>query len=233
MKILANPVLLRAAVVFFCATFSFLLGLIMVRLLRKSITEEANISSEASPSLEVMPMHVYNTVIAQLKQQRSDLQAQSQADQQRARLNEAVAQAVLSNLTTGVLVFGPNGLVKTSNAAAKEILGFAVTTGMGVDDIFRGAVLPETKSDARDESTSEHLWLADEIRTVLHEGGTRRQVHVEYETPSGINRDLCLTISAVPAAEGGTCGVACLVEDATELCQLRQQQSKAGASAGV
>ena len=50
MKILANPVVLRAAVVFFCATFAFVLGLILMRLLRKSITEEAEISSEGTPT---------------------------------------------------------------------------------------------------------------------------------------------------------------------------------------
>ena len=50
MKILANPVLLRAAVVFFCAAFAFLLALIFMRLLRKSITEEADFSSQGTPS---------------------------------------------------------------------------------------------------------------------------------------------------------------------------------------
>ena len=43
MRILTNPVLLRAAVVFFCATFAFLLGLVFIRGLRKSITEEGDI----------------------------------------------------------------------------------------------------------------------------------------------------------------------------------------------
>ena len=46
---------------------------------------------------------------------------------------------MLSNLSCGVLVFGTNGLVKTSNPAAKAILGFASATGMSAEDIFRGA----------------------------------------------------------------------------------------------
>ena len=142
MKILANPLFLRAAVVLCCSTFAFLLGLIFMRLLRKSIAEDADISSEAGPSsLETLPLHVYNTVIQQLKQQKHELQVQSQAEQHRARMNETFSQAVLSNLSCGVLVFGTNGLVKTSNPAAKEILGFASTTGMGAEDIFRGATV--------------------------------------------------------------------------------------------
>jgi len=138
---MANPVVLRAAVVLFCAGFAFLLGLICIRLLRKSISDEADISSDSAPPSDALPMHVYNTVIQQLKQQKHELQVQSQAEQQRARTTETLSQAVLSNLSSGVLVFGMNGLVKTSNPAAKEILGFASTTGMCAEDIFRGAVL--------------------------------------------------------------------------------------------
>src|ERR1051326_893455 len=79
-KVLANPIILRAAVVLFCSTFAFLFALIMMRLLRKSITEEAEISSEGSPTLETLPLHVFNTVIHQLKQQQQDDKSQAQAE---------------------------------------------------------------------------------------------------------------------------------------------------------
>jgi hypothetical protein len=42
-RLLGNPVLLRAAVVLFCSTFAFLLGLLFIRELRKRITEEGDI----------------------------------------------------------------------------------------------------------------------------------------------------------------------------------------------
>lgn len=247
MKILANPVLLRAAVVFFCAAFSFLLGLIFIRLLRKSIRDDAEISSEAQPGSEAAtPMHVYNTVIAELKQQKNELQAESQAEQQRTRANLAIAQAIVSNLSTGVLVIGTNGLVKMSNQTAKDILGFAATAGMGVDDIFRGAVIPDEAPDAtkgddteagtetETEAETEPLWLADVVRTVLTEGGTRRRIDVEYEAPTGTNRYLCITIAAVVDGEAGINSAICLIEDVSELCQLRSQQSQgfAATSAG-
>ena len=154
MRILANPVVLRATVVLVCATFAFLMGLFCIRALRKSIAEESEFSAEPTPSLETLPLHLYNTVIQQLKQQKHELQVQSQAEQQRARISENFSQAVLSNLSCGVLVFGTNGLVKTANPAAKAILGFASTTGMGAEDIFRGAVVSpakwRAKSGARD-----------------------------------------------------------------------------------
>ena len=96
-----------------------------------------------------MPLNLYNTVIQQLKQQKHELQVQSQAEQHRARTSENFSQAVLSNLSCGVLVFGANGLVKTSNPAAKAILGFGSVNGMSAGDIFRGGeTYPSRRLDA-------------------------------------------------------------------------------------
>lgn len=236
MRILANPVLLRAAVVLFCATFAFLLGLIFIRLLRKTIREEAEVSSDAVPaSLETLPLHVYNTVIQQLKQQKHELQVQSQAEMSRARTSETFSQAVLSNLACGVLVFGTNGLVKTSNPAAKKILGFAAPTGMGAEDIFRGAVVRHGQPDDGvypDEvpldAVGDRVCLADEVAAVLREGCGRRQAQAEYETPAGEKRFIDLIVSPIPAEDGGLLGVACLINDLSELEGIRQQQQLHG-----
>ena len=238
MRILANPILLRAAVVFVGATMAFLLSLLCLRLLKKSITEDAEISSEASPSLETLPLHLYNTVIQQLKQQKHELQVQSQAEQHRARTQESFSQAVLSNLSCGVLVFGSNGLVKTSNPAAKQILGFGSTTGMGAEDIFRGAVVSSVGSWKAptvlpDETPTEYgdgsVCLADEVATVLHEGGKQRRVDAEYETPAGDKRYISVTVSPILAADGGgLLGVVCLINDLSELERIRRQQELHG-----
>jgi len=223
-KLLANPVLLRAAIVFFCAVFSFLLGLLFIRALKKSITEERDFSATPSPTLETLPLHLYNTVIQQLKQQKHELQVQTKAEQHRARTNENFSQAVLSNLSCGVLVFGANGLVKTSNPSAKAILGFASATGMSADDIFRGAVVSSASAAASDEP----LCLAEEVRAVLREDSKRRQVEAEYETPAGERRFIAVTVSALPSVDGGQLGVACLINDLSKLERIRRQQELHG-----
>lgn len=235
MKFLANPIFLRAAIVLFCSTFAFLLGLILMRQLRKSITEDAEISSEGSPSFETLPLNLYNTVIQQLKQQKHELLVQSKADQHRARTSETFSQAVLSNLSCGVLVFGMNGLVKTSNPAAKKILGFASTTGMSADDIFRGAVIhQEQKSetgvfpDETPVAITDSVCLSDEVDVVLREGSNRRQVQAEYETPAGEKRFIAVTVSPVPGDDDGPLGVACLINDLSELEGIRRQQELQG-----
>ena len=227
MRVLANPILLRAAVVLFCATVGLLLGVVVIRLLGKNIAEESKLSSEEVPGGGGLPLHLYNMVIQQLKQQKHELQVQSQAEQHRARTSENFSQAVLSNLSSGVLVFGTNGLVKTANPAAKKILGFASPTGMGAEDIFRGAAV-SAADGAASGIDPESVRMADEVHAVLREGCKRRQIEAEYTTPAGEKRFVAVTISPVPAVDGNLLGVACLINDLSELRGILRQQELHG-----
>jgi PAS domain-containing protein len=235
-RILANPVLLRAAAVLFCALFAFLLGLLSVRMLKKSIAEEGEISETGSSTLETLPLAVYNTVIQQLKQQKHELIVQSQAEQNRARTSESLSQAVLSNLSSGVLFFGANGLVKTSNPAAKAILGFASASGLSPEDVFRGATVRARQSvkdmDSSSDLAAEALSVAEEVHAVLRQGSKRRQVEADYETPANESRFLSITVSAVPAVDGNLLGVACLISDLSELESIRRREEMHGEISG-
>ena len=234
MRLLTNPLLLRAAVVLFCGMSAFLLGLLFMRMLRKNIAEESDFSANAKPSLETLLLHLFDTVIQQLKQQKHELQVQSKAEQHRARTSETFSQAVLSNLSCGVLVFGTNGLVRSSNPAAKAILGFASATGMSADDIFRGALVTSSRPAAAAGSVGsvdevdEPVSLADEVRVVLQENCKRRDAQAEYETPAGETRFVAVTVSPVPAVDGSLLGVACLINDLSELERIRRQQELHG-----
>jgi len=224
-RLLTNPILLRAIAVLFCAGIAFLVGLFFVRALRKNIDDEADLSDAQPGSLDTLPLNLYNTVIQQLKQQKHELQVQSQAEQHRARTTENFSQAVLSNLSSGVLVFGANGLVKTSNPAGKSILGFASVNGMSAKDIFRGSVV---KSAASGNETNDPASVADEVHAVLREGSKRRQLQTEYSTPAGEKRALSITVSQVPAVDGSLLGVTCLINDLSEFEKIRRQQELHG-----
>ncbi len=224
-RLLGNPLVLRGALVMIIAGTAFLLAIIAIRALRKSIAEEADLDSTASPTLENLPMHLYNTVIQQLKQQKHELQVQTLAEQRRARTTENFSQAVLSNLSSGVLVFGVNGLVKQANPAAKQILGFSSPSGMSAEDIFRSARVCSTKTDGRAASASR---LADEIDAVLHHGSKSRHAEVDYATPAGKTVRMAVTVSPVPSVDGGLLGVACLISDRSEFESLRNQQELQG-----
>jgi PAS domain-containing protein len=222
-RLLANPLVLRAGLVLFLAACAFVFAVVLIRHLRRSITEEGNLVSESAPSSAALPLHIYNTVIQQLKQQKHELQVQTQAEQRRARTTENFSQAVLSNLSSGVLVFGVNGLVKQANPAAKDLLGFASPAGMSAEDVFRDTLGSAPDADPAG-AAGRPVSLAEEVRQVLRQGGPGRQVQASYATPAGHKRHIAVMISPVPAVDGGLLGAACLITDLSEFERIRHQQ---------
>jgi nitrogen fixation/metabolism regulation signal transduction histidine kinase len=228
-RLLANPMFLRAAMVLFFSAFAFLLGLYLIRKLRENIALESNLSTEHAGSIDTLQMHVYNTVIQQLKQQKRDLQVETKAEQQRANSHETFSQTLLSNLSCGLLIFGANGLVKNANPAAKSLLGFASITGMSAEDIFRdGAAAGGPGTTAvGEEAGQEPVWVKDEIAAALRQAH-KRQVNTDYRTPAGERRYLSLTLAPLPALEGSQTGITCVINDCSELERIREQQHLQG-----
>lgn len=231
MKLLTHPVMIRALLLLLAAGWAFALGVWGMRRLRRNLAAEVDLESNAV-SLETLPLHLYNTVIQQLKQQKHELQLQTQAEQRRARTTENFSQAVLSNLSSGVLVFGLNGLVKQANPAAREILGFASPAGMNAEDIFRDAALCASSVSPHladpDDTPTPPVRLAEEVQVVLREESKRRQLEADYLTPNGTCRRIAVTVSAVPAVDGALLGAACLISDLSESERIRRQQELQG-----
>jgi nitrogen fixation/metabolism regulation signal transduction histidine kinase len=229
-RMLSNPMALRATLLLLAAGFAFVFAIRLMRLLRRNIAAEADLDSTAAPTLENLPVHLYNTVIQQLKQQKHELQVQTSSEQRRARTTENFSQTVLSNLPSGVLVFGLNGLVKQTNPAAKEILGFRSLSGMSAEDIFRDAAVcsPDSSAVYSDGMAKIPVRLAEELHAVLHGGSKRRQLEADYSTPKGEKLHLAVTVSAVPSIDGSLLGVACLISDRSEFESIRRQQQLHG-----
>ena len=221
---------LRAALVLCAAVSAFVFVIWVMHQLRRNIAEEADVDSAAAPTLETLPFHLYNTVIQQLKQQKHELQVQTLAEQRRARTTENFSQAVLSNLSSGVLVFGVNGLLKQANPAAKEILGFNSPSGMSAEELFRDSVVCSTHSPEvyPDGLPDAPVLLAEEVQAVLREGSKRRQLEADYSTPAGEELHIAVTISPVPAVDGSLLGAACLISDRSEFQRSRRQMALQG-----
>lgn len=216
MKVLSNPIFLQVTAILFCSSFAFLLGMILMRLLRKSIQEEGEICSQAT-GFEAMPLHVYNTVIRQLKQQQDELKAQSKADQQRSRTTERFAEAVFSNLRCGVLGIEKNGLIRSINPAARQVLGFASPVGMSLRDVFRSATV-----SVHDDGNVPEI-VSDTFDSMLQSGSKRHDFEAEYQTPGGESRTLSIVVVPVLVSDGAATSVAILINDITELKQLRHE----------
>lgn len=219
MRLLANPVVMRAAVVLAAAVFSFIVAVFFMRRMRQSLAEDT-IGKDAPTSIETLPLHTYHAVIQQLKQQKHELQSEQAVERRRAKTSENISGAILSNLSSGVLFFTANGLIRQANAAAKDILGFASPLGMSAAELFRDAAL-----HAHDHDTQS---LAEAVQSALREKITFRRMEAHYLTPAGEERILDITLTAVPSPTGEFLGSACLINDQTELAQIRRQQDLRG-----
>ena len=215
-KLVANPLVLRAGLGFLALASLFVLAVWLVRSLRRNLVGQPNFDSSVKGNMEALPFHVYNTVIQQLKQQKHELQIQTQAEQRRARTTENFSQAVLSHLSSGVLVFGANGLVRQANPAAKKILGFTSPVGMSIENIFRNAHACAADGGA--------VPLVDVVTTVLRDDNKPRQLEADYTTPAGHILRIAVTVSPVSAVEGDLLGVACLISDRSEFERIRRQE---------
>jgi nitrogen fixation/metabolism regulation signal transduction histidine kinase len=212
-------------------------GLLLMKRMRRSISDEASFSdASASSASESFPLHTYHAVIQQLKQQKHELQSLQVAERRRARTSENISAAVLSNLSSGVLFFTPNGLVRQANASAKQILGFASPTGMSAAEIFREAELISS-------SQTTYANLAEAVNAGLREKTRFQRLEARYRTPTGDERTLDITVSSVHAPDGEApgaagpgvaglgvagLGVACLINDRTEVTEIRRQEELRG-----
>ncbi len=247
MKLLTNPIVLRMALIFVAGSFAFVVGLLLIKRMRRSISDEASFSdASASSASESFPLHTYHAVIQQLKQQKHELQSLQVAERRRARTSENISAAVLSNLSSGVLFFTPNGLVRQANASAKQILGFASPTGMSAAEIFREAELISS-------SQTTYANLAEAVNVGLREKTRFQRLEARYRTPTGEERTLDITVSSVHAPDGeapgaagpgmaglgvaglgvaglgvACLGVACLINDRTEVTEIRRQEELRG-----
>lgn len=227
MRLATNPIVLRMVVVFVAAGFAFIVGLLMIRRMRRSISEEGSFSdtpSSVSVS-ESFPLHTYHAVIQQLKQQKHELQSLQLLERRRAKTSENISAAVLSNLSSGVLFFTPNGLVRQANASAKQILGFASPAGMSAAEIFREAKLISASDGA-------FANLAEAVNVSLREKTRFQRLEARYRTPSGEERTLDITVSSVHAPDSEVLGAACLINDRTEVTEIRREQELRGEMSG-
>ena len=215
MKLLTNPLFLKMVLVLLASGFAFITAAFLMRRVRRALAEQDAIPAVAATA-EQLPMHAYHAVIQQLKQQKHELAVLREEEQRRARSSENISATVLSNLSCGVLFFGPNGLVRQANQAAKTILGIASPIGMDAEAIFRQTTL----TDAPDNSFFD---VPATIAAVLRQGKLLPCVEAEHLTPAGENRLIEVMASRVLSPDGSVLGMTCLINNRTEIADIRRQ----------
>jgi PAS domain-containing protein len=217
-KLVTNPIVVRMIAVALASGFAFVMGLAIMRRMRRSITKDEFVDANSSSS-ESFPLQAFHGVIQQLKQQKHELQSLQQEERRRARTSENISAAVLSSISCGVLFFTPSGTVRQANAAARQILGFASLTGMGTGEIFREASLGWGQSGSS---------LTESINTCLRDKNFRGRLEARYSTPGGQLRLLDIALSPMQGPNGEVLGAACVINNHTEIARIRHQQELHG-----
>lgn len=210
MKLLANPIFIRMAGGLLLAVAAFLAAIVVSRILRRRIVDDA-LSSDG-PGQE-NTLYPYSVVIQQLKQQKFELQNEQQIQRRRAKTSEQITTAVLANLPCGILFVAPNGLVKQANAAARRILGFASPLGMGLDELFR---------DAEGIFESGHSERVTDIFKIALRGQVEPPFEARYYNASGIELTLAFALIPLNMPSGDSAGVAAVITDESSAADSRR-----------
>lgn len=223
MSLLTNPVVLRMVLLLFAAIVAFGLGLFVMRRLRKNLVENPDAVNHSPLAAEGLPVHAYHAVIQQLKQQKHEISAQQLSERRKAKASDTLSSAILSNLSCGVLFLNTSGLVRQSNAAARNLLGFASPIGLQTADLFRMATL-RPDGDRPSSSSVVESSVEQALAPALAGTAAVRGLLLNYFTRDGASHVLEVTASPVLAEDASLMGTALLLTDKTDIERIRHDQ---------
>jgi len=218
--LLTNPVVIRALLTFVLALAMLFFGVAIIRRMRTSISDEGQSPKRATGDQSGFALEAYHGVIQRLKEQEQELIRLRAETSARASATENMSSVVLTNLTSGVLLFNNMGMVQQANQAARTILGYASPLSLHARDIFR------TVTALRLENGEQHstgIALMQAVQIAIGQGTPFRRMEADYRTPNGEDRVLGITLSPVKGATGEGLGAACLVSDLTQITALERQ----------
>lgn len=219
MSLLVNPMVLRMGLLLFVAATAFLLGLFVIRRLRKNLAAEAESVTYAPLAAEGLPVHAYHAVIQQLKQQKHELAAQHMSERRKAKASDSLSSTILSNLSCGVLFLNTSGLVRQANPAARQLLGFAAPVGLHASDLLRTATLRSLEDGSSSDTSVEQALVPALAGKVSVRG-----LLVNYVSRDGGNLMLEINASPVLAEDASLMGTSLVLTDKTDIERIRQDQ---------
>ena len=218
---LVNPMALRMGLLLIAGVAAFGLGLFLIRRLRNNLAPASEAPNHAPLAAEGLPVHAYHAVIQQLKQQKHELAAQHLSERRKAKASDTLSSTILSNLDCGVLFFNTSGLVRQTNAAARQLLGFASPVGLHAADLFRTARLRPESSSA---SSVSELSVEQALAPALAGKAAVRGLVLNYFTREGASHVLEVTASPVLAEDASLMGTTLVLTDKTDIERIRHDQ---------
>ena len=221
--VLRGPILLAAFIAILLG--SLLCMLFLLRWLLRPYNQLIGEAERASTARELLKsqdeaefvLETFQSVVAQLQEQRNALEQLSAEARERAMSAEKFSERIVASLPSGLIAFDANGLSIVINTPGRTLLG--------VD----GRVLGESYETL----LVNHGELAAMVSDCLKQGTLYRRSEVEARSTVGQLRRLGATIAPIElppdrsrAAETATVssrGALCLLTDITEVTELREQ----------
>jgi signal transduction histidine kinase len=153
-------------------------------------------------------LETFQSVVAQLQEQRKELEQLSAEARERATSAEKFSERIVASLPSGLLAFDANGLSMVANGPGRTLLE------------LDGKVLGESYEQLLAGQTE----LASMIGDCLEKGTLYRRTEIEAISSSGRLRRLGAMVAPIELPpERGPRGALCLLTDITEVTELREQ----------
>jgi signal transduction histidine kinase len=153
-------------------------------------------------------LETFQSVVAQLQEQRKELEQLSAEARERANSAEKFSERIVASLPSGLIAFDGAGLsmaINTPGRTLLEVNGSAL--GESYQQLFRA-----------------HEQLAQMVGDCLGKGTLYRRTEIQTVGPEGRIRRLGATIAPIELPpERGPRGALCLLTDITEVTELREQ----------
>lgn len=153
-------------------------------------------------------LETFQSVVAQLQAQRSELEMLSARASLRADSAEKFSERIVASVPSGLVAFDSKGRATVVNAPARALIE--------ADGQAEGQHLRTLLRNAPD--------LAEMVERCLQTGNLYRREEVSATNSNGRTRRLGATVAPIdPTPDQGARGALCLLTDITEVTQLREQ----------
>ena len=172
--------------------------------------ERASVQSQLTKSQDEAEfvLETFQSVVAQLQEQRQALERLSEQARERADSAEKFNERIVASLPSGLIAFDSNGLSMAINPPGRLLLE--------VD----GTVLGESYEKLLDRYNE----LASMVGDCLKNGTLYRRAELEITSANGQIRRLGATVAPLELPpDRGPRGALCLLTDITEVTELREQ----------
>jgi len=172
--------------------------------------EKATVASRAPKSRDEAEfvLETFQSVVAQLQEQRKALEQLSNQASQRAASAERFSERIVASVPSALIAFDGAGHSMVINAPGRALLG--------IDDGSLGQPVSEILKNVPQ--------LAEMVANCLQSGMVYRREEIETVTASQTPRRLGATVAPIELmSDRGPRGALCLLTDITEVTQLREQ----------